>query len=172
MGTTRIRNLKAIDNYHGIRVGQGSSVADCLAQGNGGYGITVNNDGRVTDCLVSANSIGGISAGHDCLVENNHCKSNGYKTGYGGGIHVDGKHTRVINNKCNDNARGFSILNTSNFIVQNHASGNMINYYIIASNKVGIIQIPPNNTDSITSDATISFAPGVGTTDPYANFLY
>jgi hypothetical protein len=186
----------------GIRTGNGSNISDCTARvntstealsggiaggthctitrctssfntstnatanGSTGVGIYLVTGGMIKDCATSNNKGDGIQVVGDCLITGNHCELNGPGAGAdGAGIHVTGQRARVEGNHVTNNDRGIDIDGPNNFIVRNTAA--LGGYDIVANNKVGPIVQPPNSG---------AFPPnppaGVGTTDPWANFLY
>ena len=116
--TCVVEGVRAFDNaFDGIVVGPGSCVRDSTCYGNSVNGIAVDGD--------------------RCVIVDNHCFDNS-----GLGIHLrGGTETVVKGNTVNNN--GFGIGTdagiTGNLIIQNTASANFGDYFIVAGNAFGPI---------------------------------
>jgi parallel beta-helix repeat protein len=151
----------------GIGSGVQSTVTNCTASTNKttisttettGMGIYVQDGSSVQNCTAVANSGDGINIGNNSLARENNCSGNGITTaGNAGGVHATGSDNRIEGNNVTVNDRGIDVDGTGNFIVRNTASGNTVNYAIVASNK-DAQQLSPGS-------AFVS-------TDPWANFIY
>lgn len=173
-----------------------STIVECTVTGNGADGaagvtLTGSTGGVIDRCVVSSNISGGIYVypsgvqvtgnsihsngidngidvkGNDCRVVENIVCNNGF------GIIVEGTDSLVeANTVMSNGALGISAFLMSaknNVIVRNTASGNGAHNYSLGSgNRVGPIITPPS---SPATDGTTA-GPGMGTTDPWANFSY
>ncbi len=173
----------------GILVSRGSTVVNCSARGNqeagissfvgtsatvlgcsataNAVGISVSDGSNVRNCTVVSNDYSGIYVASHCLVENNNAIANGL-IGFWGGIRAIGKENRITGNHVVRNYSGLKIDGTDNFVAANTARGNVYDYSIAASNRVGAIVTPPVS-GAISGS---SGGAGMGTTDPWANFAY
>ncbi len=156
------------NDNNGITGGEGCSISDCIANYNGNTGITMSRGCTISDCAASENSGDGICVYSDCRVVGNTCDHNGSYSGDGAGIHVELSDNRIDGNNVTDNDRGIDVDHSDNFIIRNTASGNTINYDIVANNKVGVIVSAPNS-GAISGSTGGS---GVGSTNPWANFSF
>ena len=165
-------------NGHGIKVGTGGVVANCVAERNAGHGVLAgdralvrdsvarfnNLDGirsegsgsfasmTVRNCTVSDNGANGITASWSSQIVDNHCRDNKVV------FLLLGSDNRIENNTVIDNARGIDTNQGGNFIVRNTAANNTtLNYDLAGTNTVGPI---------ITATGTIA------TNSPWANFSY
>lgn len=157
---------------HGIFAG-GSTITHCYVGGNGN-GSATENDGinasasaLVIECNASGNRGDGIEVSNQCTVRGNNCIANGLN-GDGAGIHVNNSSNRIEDNNVTTQDRGIDVDGANNLIIRNSASGNTVNYSIVANNKVGVIVAAPNSALINGS----SGGAGLGTTDPWANFSY
>ena len=164
-----LRNLRAEGNVNGgLRLGVGGLVEDCAALSNGLFGIFAGSGSTVSGNTAASNTGDGIQVPGDCLVLNNNCDSNGFSGGNGAGILAMSSDNRIDGNNVTDNDRGIDVTFAGNLIIRNSASGNTVNYAIVANNKVGIVVSAPNSPGVFGSTG----GAGVGTTDPWANFSY
>ncbi|MBI5765333.1 MAG: right-handed parallel beta-helix repeat-containing protein [Planctomycetes bacterium] len=157
---------------HGIFAG-GSTITHCYVGGNGS-GSATENDGinasasaLVIECNASGNRGDGIEVSNQCTVRGNNCIANGLN-GDGAGIHVNNSFNRIEDNNVTTQDRGIDVDGANNLIIRNSATGNTVNYSIVANNKVGVIVAAPNS-GAINGS---SGGAGLGTTDPWANFSY
>jgi parallel beta-helix repeat protein len=141
----------------GIIADSGANVIGCTADWNAGDGIAIDR-GTVRNCTARSNKGDGIQVFISCLVQDNHCSSNG-ENGDGAGVHsLQGGNT-IERNVVVSNDRGIDCNpSTGNFITGNRAQSNGSDYDIVAGNHYGAI---------VTS-------PGVGftSTNPYVNFRF
>lgn len=125
----------------GISAGSGSQVSHCTAFSNGDaageVGILANAGSSVTDCTASSNAGDGIQLNADDYAARNTCDSNG--TVDGAGIHATNSDNRIEDNNVTDNDRGIDVDLAGNTIFKNSASGNTVNFDIVAGNDVGPI---------------------------------
>ena len=159
-------------NSRGIFLGNDCLVENCVVEGNSSIGIRTFNNNVVRNCLVRNNGNDGIFAvGHNLLV-GNMCHGNGTNVTTGGaGIHMvagGGNGTHIEGNSVHNNSWGIRVGTTNNIIIRNTASMNDTNYFIVTSNKVGVIIASPfSGAISGSTGGT-----GVGTTDPWANLSF
>ncbi len=171
-------NTSAMADSYGIYAGNRSVVIDCVSIGNAttvpestsqhGVGIRASDGATVRGCTVSNNAGDGIRVGRYSVIENNTSDDNG-NNGDGAGIHASGGDNRIHGNTTTRNDRGIEVDGTGNWITNNSSGGNPgNNYQIAASNRVGVIVVPP--TSGAISGNT--GGAGAGTTDPWANFTF
>gem|GEM_PF-1337249 len=141
-------------------------VVDSVSKNNGTEGFQVFSDSLVTGCVAAGNGGNGITAGSDCRVVNNNCTANGLTDG--AGILVTGADCVIDGNSVSDNDRGIHVSAAGNLIIKNTASGNTIDFEIVANNKVAPIVVAP---DSVAISGSTGGA-GVGTTNPWANITF
>lgn len=161
----RVINVRSISNgASGIQLsGKGHLIKDCTAAENGICGIYARYACMVTGntaCLngitgilayqvctvtgntASMNNVNGIQVSKECNVVDNSCLWNGY-LGDGAGIRVAGTYNRIEHNNVTHNDRGIEVNDDSNLIVRNSAANNIVEYDIVAGNKVGTISTDP-----------------------------
>ena len=152
-------NCTAIENtLDGIVTNKGCTVRNCSASGNGDDGFALGAASTITGCTASANVGDGIEAFNDCRIVGNTCDGNGAGLGNAAGIHLLSGDCRVEGNNVTDNDRGIDVDFAGNIIIKNTASGNGVNYSIVAGNSVGAILN--------VAGATIT------TTNPWRNFEF
>lgn len=164
-----LRNCTASDNsYGGIYANSGWTISDCTAYHNNYFGFSASFGCSFNDCVAKDNISNGIVIGIENRIE--HCVSsyNGYLSGSGDGIHVVGHDNRIDGNNVTWNHQGIDVDGTGNFIARNTASGNAINWDIVAGNVCLVVQA--NNTTTAISGDAGGIDPG--STDPNANFTY
>ena len=167
---------------NGISVGQGCTVVHCEAYGNEVRGITVSDSGTstvishsiaannsgvgfyalngnvaISNCIAHLNASDGILVGSDSFIRDNLCDANGYDVGSGAGIYIVGGGNRIEANNITDNDRGIDVDVAGNLIIRNSASGNGVNFDIVAGNIVG---------------PTVTAATIAGNNNPHANYDY
>ncbi len=152
----------------GIDTGDGCIVEGCCVSANGGVGIDADAGARIEGCIVQYNSGHGIDAGTRCVVRSNTCRANGVP-GAGAGIRVIGVECIVNQNLCSFSFRGVVVTGTRNLITGNTCSSNTANWDIAANNNVGTIVSAGINASAILGS---TYAGGVSTTDPHANFSH
>ena len=106
-----------------FNLGDGSTVADCVARLNSGNGITV---------------------AEDCRVIGNTCDRNGLDAAIAAGIEAQGMGNLIDGNMVTDNDAGIELTTDENVIIRNTAinNGNAFvtnNYPITGTNQVGLI---------------------------------
>jgi parallel beta-helix repeat protein len=150
----------------GIYAREGS-VSGCTASYNQGYGIYGESSCVISSCTAYYNDGDGISVYDGCLVSLCTATFNGgYGTGgYGAGICAESRN-RIENNTVVFNNIGIKANNTRNFIARNTASGNGINWEVVAGNVCLVVQA------AVTTGAISGNSGGTapGSTDPNANF--
>jgi parallel beta-helix repeat protein len=181
-------HIQAATNSYGIYAGAGCTISDCSAYNNSDDGIWANvgstisgcsayynsDDGietsaesTISGCTARYNTGDGIQTGNGSTISGNTCGNNG-TGGNGAGILVTAGNNRIDSNNVTHNSRGIDVNMRGNLIIRNSASENVVNYDIVADNRVGVIVFAPNNP-AISGDAG---GVGVGTTDPWANFSF
>lgn len=168
----------------GIIAGPGCAIVDCTVGNNdGGDGITAGAGSTVRGCTSTSNGRSGIQVASDCYVIGNTCDANN-RSGFnyagisatGIGNRIEGNSVTGTSNPINGftNGYGFSIANdqtgtpaTNNLIIRNSARDNGTNYRIDAGNRVGAVILPPPGA-AVSGNS----GGGLGTTDPWANFVY
>jgi len=146
----------------------GSTVSDNTARSNGSVGISAGSGSIVSGNTASNNTGDGILVNTETFVRGNTCKSNGFQTGDGAGIHTASFGSRIEGNNVTRNDRGIDVDSTHNLIVRNSAYDNGVNYDIATGNRVGVIVFSPVSGAILGN----SGGAGVGTTDPWANFTF
>ncbi len=173
-------NCSALSNGGiGFQVPSGSSLSNCIAEGNENHGVSVSNS-VISNCMSRLNegtgfqlSSGvtltnssaidneqnGIRVNSNCIVKGCLCRGNGIASGFAG-IMVALGSNRIEGNNVTNNTSGIRILAGGNFIVGNSANGNgdSQDYIISGTNTIGPI---------ITATGTIA-----DTVSPWANFQY
>ncbi len=143
-------------------------VEGCQAHFNHSEGFTLADGSTITNCVANLNTNAGISATDRCIVLNNSSHSNG-NGAVSAGIKITGTACRVEGNNVASNDYGIHVTGTGNLILKNSARSNGSgNYEIVASNRVGLIVVPPLS-GAITGNGP---GAGFGSTDPNANFAY
>lgn len=151
----------------GIGTDGNARIVDCIANFNTSDGIrTGGNSVLITGCQTASNGRNGIQIASDSVVKN--CVSDSNGTVDGAGIHVTGTDCVIQENTILDNNRGVDVDAVGNLIIKNNASGNTINFDLVANNKVGPIVAAPNS--AAISGGT--GGAGVGSTDPWANISF
>ena len=129
----------------GFNLGSDNIIQECLAYDNKGDGIRVNTACRVLFSTTNA------SNGGDCA-----------------GIHATGGSNLIEGNRVVTNPRGIQIDGTSNFIIRNMVFAEF-GYIIAGNNVVGVIVNVP--LSGAIGAPSYTGGVGLGTTDPWANFL-
>jgi len=159
-------------NGRGIFLGNDCLVENCIVEGNSSIGIRTFNNNIIRNCLVRNNGNDGIFAVSHNLLVGNMCHGNGTNATTGGaGIHMvagGGNGTHIEGNSVHNNSWGIRVGTTNNIIIRNTASMNDTNYFIVTSNKVGVIIAAPFSGAINGSMGGV----GVGTTDPWANLSF
>ncbi len=156
----------------------GNLLLTCAVQGNTGHGIYLfagaiaRVDGnRVELCSIENNTLNGILLERTSTGE---CDGNvvagctlhkNVKAGISIGVGCNAN--RVEGNESADNAKGFDVSGTRNFIRRNGAGGNTVNWDIATANVCLVVKASLAPAISGDSGGT---APG--STDPNANFTY
>jgi parallel beta-helix repeat protein len=160
-------HIQAATNSYGIYAGAGCTISDCSAYYNSDDGIETSAESTISGCTARYNTGDGIQTGNGSTISGNTCGNNG-TGGNGAGILVTAGNNRIDSNNVTHNSRGIDVNMRGNLIIRNSASENVVNYDIVADNRVGVIVFAPNNP-AISGDAG---GVGVGTTDPWANFSF
>jgi parallel beta-helix repeat protein len=139
-----------------------------------GMGITVGGSSTVERCTVQGCRGDGIRATGSCVIRDNLSDRNGSSTGDGAGVHTTSNENRIEGNSVTGNDRGIDVDVAGNLIIKNTAATNTTAYEIAANNRFGpIINISAAGTAAQTvTDASANVASSLGSTDPWANFLY
>jgi parallel beta-helix repeat protein len=170
-GQSTIVDCTAAQNRSGIRVLGDSVVSRCTVSYNSEDGITfLGIGGIIADCSSSFNDRHGISISGNTCVRDNTCAVNGFGSGNGSNIHVEGTDNRIEGNTCTAADVGFEILGTGNLIIRNSCSGNSTNWAFVPNNVHGpIIDRTAPGSPAVTGNAAAS---SLGTTDSNANLTY
>ncbi len=163
----------------GIDAGGSSVIRHCAVSGNGGRGISAAL-AVVSGCSTSGNAGGGILAYQstlegctttdgvelvdDCVARGNRCSRPNNTA-----MLVSGSDNRVEGNMFTDSSIGLGVIDPGNIIIRNTASGNAINWTIVAGNALAPIRQASTNASTVTGNA---YAGSLGSTDPNANFTY
>lgn len=188
-GSTITNSSARANSEHGIQVAAGSAVSGCTAFSNGVHGVSAytatvtdstahtNGDdgfsigigGSISGCNAADNAGDGIQLSGRTTALNNTCNRNGYN-GDGAGIHVSvNGFCRVEGNNLSENDIGIQVESHSNFIIKNVLGINDIQFDISGGNSVGEIVHAPT-TGAIYGNG-VGASPGIGTQDPWANFI-
>lgn len=140
---------------NGFRVGGACAVRSCTSNENEGDGFNVGSGSNVSQCVASNNESNGFQCLNDTYLGENTADSN-TKSGF----YTSFSDSRIEKNNGTDNSRyGFEIVGSGGcLIIQNSASGNVLNAYAIG---VGHIAGP------IINGATMA-----ANTNPNANISY
>ena len=152
---------------NGIEVAYSSMVSGCATYYNLGNGFFLSGSCTISKCKAGSNNGDGIRVGNTCEVFQSGCFSNG-NNGDGAGIHALSSDNRIEENNLLGNDRGVDIDQAGNWIARNVASGNTLNWDIVAGNVCLVVYATP--TSGAISGNSGGTAPG--STDPNANFTY
>lgn len=163
---------------NGIDAGPSAVVRDCVVSGNNAVGIS--GAGLVSGCITSGNTSGGVRLSRgiiegcrttdgvelqqDCIARGNNCQRSGNTA-----MLVSGSDNRIEANTFSDSSIGLGVIDPGNIIMRNTATGNAINWTIVAGNAVALIVQASTNANTITGNV---YAGSLGSTDPNANFSY
>ena len=136
--------------------GQALNVINCNVSQNNEDGVFLDSPGRVAGCTIFSNGLDGIQVEEGSVVINNTCVSNG-DIFPGAGIYATGARNRIEGNNVTDQDAGIDCDALGNLVIRNSASGNTINYDIVAGNTVG----------PVVTDANIATS-----SNPHANYAY
>lgn len=164
---TATANTSAASVSAGIGTNPGCTIVHCTSSINlssagtstptSGMGFDVGLGSTIQNCTARANRGDGIRINSDTAVSKNCCVSNG-NGGDGAGIHSISSDNRIEANHVTDNDRGLDVDFTDNLIIKNSASGNTINYDIVAVNIVGTIVATQAAMNAATnSNVNVSF---------------
>ena len=164
------------DNFQHCRAGYNKKTGfvasnlamfdSCSSLQNSQLGISMGNTGTARNCVISSNSLQGIKATDRCTIVNNDVRYNGGVV-YAG-IWCNGDYNHVESNRSNGNAYGIYVGGTNNVVIKNDVSNSdLVNYYIIAGNRVG-----PVVSGSTNAAINGNSGGGLGFTDTNANFAY
>lgn len=157
----------ATANKHGIDTAGEARIVDCISRNNDGDGIQTAGGSTVSGCTVTSNDGDGIEVSTACIVTGNLCRSNGFSTADGAGIHTTSSDNRIEGNNCTGADRGMDIDGSGSIIIRNTCSGNATNWDVVAGNVCLVVQ-------GVTGAAIFGNTGGAGpgSTDPNANFTY
>jgi parallel beta-helix repeat protein len=139
------------NNGAGVVVGGDRSIVEsCTADGNGGMGIVSSGNGTGTvirNCTASDNVGDGINVFRQCLIIDNMCSGNGNGAPSAAGIHATSFSNRIEGNMVINNDRGIYLSGDASncLVIRNTATGNTIQFDILANNKVATIVTPANS---------------------------
>lgn len=152
-GCTISRSTARANGAAGFDLFDGCTLESCTASANMGHGVYAGDaDGlTIAGCTFETNAMDGIHVGFDSRVRGNTCDSNGFGTGDGAGIYVQGRHNRIEDNNVVDNDRGVQVVGEQNLIIRNSCADNgaSLNFMIAAGNMTGTI---------ITTEAALNAA--------------
>jgi hypothetical protein len=140
----------------GIGATQNAQVLECKAVANT-RGIVVQTGAMIRGCATLQNSGDGILVGSECTVVGNTATGN-FLARDAAGIHLAGRDNVVRENSLLSNDMGLLVDVAGNFIIQNSAANNSLNYRIVdASQAMGPV---------------VSSSDVKNTTNPVANFEF
>jgi parallel beta-helix repeat protein len=142
-GCTVTGNTAYENDNDGIYAYGSCTVLGNTACYNSSNGIYVTFGCTVTGNAASLNILDGILAERSSIITGNTCTNNGNAGGNGAGIHIIDPGNRIEGNNVVSNDRGIDVDDVNNLIVKNTASGNTVEYDIVAGNKVGTISTDP-----------------------------
>jgi len=118
---------------NGFRVGGACAVRSCTSNKNEGDGFNVGSGSNVTQCVASNNESNGFQCLNDTYLGENTADSN-TKSGF----YTSFSDSRIEKNNGTDNSRyGFEIVGAGGcLVIQNSASGNVLNAYNISSGHI------------------------------------
>ena len=167
---------------YGIFAGSRSTVRSCSVTGTAttaspstsiqGVGIGATERVWIEGCTVMNCHGDGILVENNCHVTGNTLADNGGGSDAshnGAGVHATGFRNVIDGNSVLNNKKGVHVSNIKNHIIRNLANSNTVNYQIIALNRVGTVVSAPYTSVDVSGN---SGGNGVGTTDPWANFVY
>ena len=169
---TLIGCTAAWNDNSGLSVGEASVVSSCSSSRNAGLGISGSAACTVTGCTSRDNAGDGILVTSNCLVSGNTVSRSGLNgIDLASGIHATGADNRIEgNNVTAGTGIGIDVDAAGNIIVRNTASGNAINWSIVANNIVGPVL---DRTAPASAAINGNSAPdSTGSTHPHANFTY
>ncbi|MCC6678119.1 MAG: right-handed parallel beta-helix repeat-containing protein [Phycisphaerales bacterium] len=137
-GDSLVRGCRVVRNGRGVTTGIGVCVVGCVVSDNDAEGIVAGTGSTVSGCNVRVNGADGILVDSGCLVVGNNCERNGLSAS-GAGVHVTGSDNRIEGNELTNADFGVRIEAAGSLVIKNSASGNTINYSILAGNDVGPI---------------------------------
>jgi parallel beta-helix repeat protein len=134
-------------NGSGIGLNYGCEATGNTVTYNGSSGIDIGSSCTVTGNIISHNTGNGIKVQYSKnAIMDNKCFYNGYNVADAAGIYIqsgNGYGNRIEGNHVCSNDRGIDVDCANNLIVKNSASGNTVEYDIVAGNKVGTISTDP-----------------------------
>ena len=138
---------------YGICALDSGMVRGCSACQNSAIGIGAHSGSSVVDCVANGNSVGISSLGGSHLVGNT-CEGNG-----AAGIQLaENSHPTVVEgNQCIGNGIGFDVDGTGNLLIHNTARGNPLAYSIAAGNAYGQIINVAGGGSFTNTDPTANF---------------
>lgn len=157
------------DVVYGVRAGEGTTVENCTIRFARPAGIFLLDYAVARNNTVTQTINDGIVAASNCTVSGNSVLEAGVSSNFGHGIRVTGSDNRVEGNQATDCDLGFKVEGTGNLIIRNTSSGNTSHWDIAASNRLAPIVVGGTNGAQVVGS---SYAGGLGTTDPFANFTY
>ena len=163
----------------GIGTHYGCTITHCSAWNNSstapssettGMGFDVGGLSTIQNCTAHNNEGAGIGLEGNTVARDNSCTTNGFN-GDASGIFCVSSDNRIEKNHVADNDRGIHVASKGNLIVQNSASGNGVNYEIVADNRYGvIIDLAASGTAAVSGNSAAGTL--TTTTNPWANFAY
>ncbi|MEN6306844.1 MAG: right-handed parallel beta-helix repeat-containing protein [Anaerohalosphaeraceae bacterium] len=160
-----ISNCTVANCWAGIDAGDGNTIIDCTARGNGECGIGANAQNVIMRCDSSANDLWGIWVRDKTIVKDCVASNNGNA---GIGIRCCGQGCRIESNICSGNTFGIQIENEANshhhLIVKNTCGDNGTNYDLGSYSSWG----PIIDLSSAYGDMSAI----AGAEHPWANFEY
>lgn len=194
-----IRHCRAYENTtHGISVVEGviencqssfndgagillqrGTITACRANGNDNGGIRITN-GTASGCTTGLNSAGGIH-GQSSIIEGCHAtdgirvstrsvaRNNTCSNFQNTAMQVSGNDNHIEGNTFTGSTFGLAVLDPGNIIIRNTASGNTLNWSIIAGNALAPIVQASTNAANANGN---TYTGNLGNTDPNANFTF
>lgn len=157
------------NNGDGFRLTTGNTVSGCAAYFNDGHGFSLSGSNIIAECNATSNYGDGIQVTNNSTVRDNHCIGNGN----GGSLDTAGfratsSDNRIEGNVSCDNARGFTIAGSGNFVARNTCSGStIVNWDVAAGNTILVVSATTANGIFGNGGGT-----SPGSTNPNANYSY
>lgn len=162
-----IDSVAAENALNGIITSTGALISNCTVNANDGLGISLGSGAHAVGCTVVNNLGTGITATSNTLVRGNSVVNNGGTVATNANIRLIGSDARLEDNNVCDAPIGIEVTSAGNIIVRNTASGNTLNWSVVAGNACLVVLVTPAAAISGDSGGT-----SPGSTNPNANYTY
>lgn len=151
-----------------------STLEGCTSRANAGVGYRLYSGSTINRSVAIENVSDGFLGTSDCVITNNTARNNGFESGVGAGIRVEGQGTVVDGNAVILNDIGIDVNNQNNIIIRNIArsngASNTANFNIVANNRYA--QIKSLAGAAASHNGSQGASSTLGTTDPWANISH